>query len=196
MRLPNSAHTSRPWRIDETHPRLPARGRVGAAGAARPGRLPSAGAAGRLPGPVAEFLPPRPDVLRDPVGGRGAARLGRPGRRPRLQGADAPRPVAGRSARRPVRPGLRRAPLHLALPARRRVRRGDRQPDHAGGHAHRLGPRWGRRLRRPDGRLGEARRTARDRLHGRDQAGSAPDRLPAILREWRAWPGEPTPANT
>ena len=35
------------------------------------------------------------------------------------------------------------------------------------------------RLPRPDGRLGEAKRSARGRLHGRDQAVSVPDRLPA-----------------
>jgi hypothetical protein len=31
--------------------------------------------------------------------------------------------------------------------------------------------------RRPDGRLGEAKRTIRDRLHGRDQAVPIPDRV-------------------
>ncbi len=36
-----------------------------------------------------------------------------------------------------------------------------------------------RRLQRPDGRLRQAKRTARDRLHGRDQAVPAPDRVPA-----------------
>ena len=36
-----------------------------------------------------------------------------------------------------------------------------------------------RRLPRPDGRPREAKRSARERLHGRDQAVPAPDRLPA-----------------
>ncbi len=47
-----------------------------------------------------------------------------------------------------------------------------------GVHAHRLGPGRDRRLPRPDGRLGEAKRPVRDRLHGRDQAVPAPDRVP------------------
>src|SRR4030095_3201144 len=182
------------------HRRLPARGCVGAADAGRPGRLPSAGAAGGLARPVAKLLPRRPHALRDPVEGRGAARLGRPRRRARLQGADAPRPIAGGSARRPIRPGLRRAPLHVALPARGRVGGGDRQPDHARGHAPRLGPRPDGRLPRPDGRLGEAKRTARDCLHGRDQPVPAPDRVPADDATDRAElagarGGEPTPAH-
>jgi len=66
----------------------------------RPRRLLSAVAGDRLGRSVAGLLPRRPHALRDPVEGRGAARLGRPGRRPRLQGADAPRPVAGGSALR------------------------------------------------------------------------------------------------
>ncbi len=37
----------------------------------------------------------------------------------------------------------------------------------------------GGRLPRPDGRVGEAKRAARDSLHGRDRAVPAPDRLPA-----------------
>jgi hypothetical protein len=39
MSLPNTAHTSRPWRIHELTPRLPARGRLGAAGDGRPADL-------------------------------------------------------------------------------------------------------------------------------------------------------------
>src|SRR5215211_1833398 len=160
------------------HPRLPARGRVGASGDGRRGRLPSTGAAVCLGRSVSKLLRRGPHALRDPVGGRGAARLGRPGRRPRLQGADAPRPVAGRSARRPVRPGLRRPPFLLAVPARRRVGRRDRQPDHARSPAHRLDPGPDGRLPRPDGCSREAKRTVRDRLHGRDQAVPAPGRVP------------------
>ena len=41
-----------------------------------------------------------------------------------------------------------------------------------------LGPGRDRRLPRPDGRLGEAERDLRNRLHGSDQAVPAPDRLP------------------
>jgi hypothetical protein len=50
--------------------------------------------------------------------------------------------------------------------------------NHTRRHAHRLGPRPDRRLPRPDGRPREAKRTARYRLHGRDQAVPAPDRVP------------------
>ncbi len=48
-----------------------------------------------------------------------------------------------------------------------------------GGHAPQLGPTRDRRLPRPDSRLCKAKRAARERLHGRDQAVSAPDRVPA-----------------
>ena len=179
MRLPNTAHTSRPWRIHELTRDFRLEDVWALPTPGGPDDFPRLVQQIGLGRPVAKLLPRRPHALRDPVEARGAARLGRPGRRPRLQGADAPRPVAGGSARRPIRPGLRRAALHLAVPARRRVGRGDRQPDHARGHAHRLGPGRDRRLPRPDGRLREAKRTARDRLHGRDQAVPAPDRVPA-----------------
>src|SRR6266542_6754836 len=49
------------------HPRLPARGRVGAGDARRPGRLPSAGAEDRLRRPVAKCVPRHPHALGDPV---------------------------------------------------------------------------------------------------------------------------------
>src|SRR5437588_219930 len=101
--------------------------------AGRPGRLPSARAAGSLARPVAESLPRCQHALRDPVEARRAARLGQAERWRRLQGADAPRPVAGGFARRPFGPGLRRASLRSAVPARGRVGCGDRQPDHARG---------------------------------------------------------------
>src|SRR5260221_13443821 len=89
-----------------THGRLPARGRVGTADAGRPGRLPSAGAVvglARRPGPSLRLLR-RPRALGDPVEGRRAARLGRPGRRPRVGAADAARPVARGLSRGPPRP--------------------------------------------------------------------------------------------
>src|SRR4029450_13153571 len=226
MRLPNTAHTSRPWRIHELtgdfrledvwalptpggpddFPRL-----VQLVASADPSQTSSPAVrtvfslrrkgGGLLDcDPPPTPPPPRPHALRDPVEGRGAARLGRPRRRARLQGADAPRPIAGGSARRPIRPGLRRAPLHVALPARGRVGGGDRQPDHARGHAPRLGPRPDGRLPRPDGRLGEAKRTARDCLHGRAEPVAAPDRVPADDATDRAElagarGGEPTPAH-
>src|SRR5215216_7455137 len=67
-------------------PRLPAGGRVGAADAGRPGRLASAGAADRRGRSVEKLVRRRPCALDTPVEGRGAARLGPPGRRPGLQG--------------------------------------------------------------------------------------------------------------
>src|SRR6266513_1474886 len=101
-RSPNEAsehRTQLPTVADpRAHPRLPARGRVGAADAGRPGRLPSTDATDRLVRPGAELLPRRPRAVRDPVEGRGAARVGHPGRGARLQGPDAPRPAAGGSA--------------------------------------------------------------------------------------------------
>ena len=57
------------------------------------------------------------------------------------------------------------APLQAALPARRRVRGRDRQPDRARRHARRLGPEPRRRLPWPDGGAGQAERNLRGRLH-------------------------------
>src|SRR5438067_613077 len=68
--------------------------------------------------PFTQFLLGRPHALRDPLEARGAARLGQRRRRPRLTGADPPRPVAGRSAGPPVGPEVRGAPFHLAVSAR------------------------------------------------------------------------------
>ena len=183
MRLPNTAHTYRPWRIHEIARDFRLED-AGAADAGRPGRLPSAGAADRRGRSVEKLVRHRPRSLGAPVEGRGAARVGPPGRRPGLQGADAPRPVAGGPARRRVRPGLR--PVYLALPARRRVRRGDGQPDRPRGHA--LG--WV-----PDGAAGYRGQMAvllkpngpvRRRLHGRDQAVPVRDRLPGANATDRA----------
>ena len=178
MRLPNTAHTSRPWRIHEL---------------TRDFRLEDVWA---LP------TPGGPDDF--PGWWAGSPRAGDPSRglRRGLRALFAIRwklgellgwddPDAGLGSRVPtlrdrLPADLRDAPsgpdfaraLHLALPARRRVGGGDRQPDRARGHAPRLGPGRDRRLPRPDGRPGEAERTARDRLHGRDQAVPAPDRVP------------------
>src|SRR5215217_2599577 len=161
MRLPNTAHTSRPWRIHEI---------------ARDFRLEDVWALPTPGGPDDFPRLVRQIAAGDPVEGRRAARLGPPGRRPRLQGADAPRPVAGVPARRPIRPGLR--PVHLALPARRRVRRGDGQPDRPRGHAPRLGPGRGGRLPGADGGPAQAERSTWDCIHGCDQAVPVRDRLP------------------
>jgi len=200
MRLPNTVHTSRPWRIHE----LTRDFRLEDVWA-----LPTPGGPDDFPRLVQRMVAGDPSqgssraartlfAIRWKVG-RGAARLGRPGRRPRLGAADAARPVAGGSARRPIWPGLRGAPLHLALPARRRVGRGDRQPDSSRREAHRLGPRRDRRLPRPDGRLRQATRTAGNAY----MAAIKPFRYrivyPALMRqigrEWRAGTGDRTPAH-
>src|SRR6266511_2739612 len=109
------AHLS-PLADTRARPRLPARGRVGTANAGRSGRLPPAGAELCF-GQLATFLSRRAHAVRDPGEARGAARLGRSGRRPWLQGADAPRPVASGYARYP-RARLRRTALRLAVPTR------------------------------------------------------------------------------
>src|SRR5439155_20354940 len=161
-----------------SHPGLPAGGRVGAADARRPRGLPSAGPADRLVRAGTEFLRRRPHALRDPVEARGRARPRPPAGRPGRQGAEPARPVAGGSARHNARLGLPRAPLHPAVLPRRRVGGGARQPNRARGHTPRLGPRWDRRVPGPDGHPREATWTPRERLHGRDRAVPAPDRVP------------------
>ena len=178
MRLPSTAHTSRPWRIHE----LTRDFRLEDVWA-----LPAPGGPDDFPRLVQRFasLDPthsrprvRPHALRDPVEARRALRLGRAGRRRRLSGADPPRPDAGGSARRPIRPGLRPLPftsLYLiddewAAEIANRTMHGvmhiGRVPDEAGGYRAQLAV-----LVKPNGRLG-------DRLHGRDQAVPPPDRVP------------------
>ncbi len=181
MRLPDTAHTSRPWRIHE----LTGDFRLEDVWA-----LPTPGGPDDFPRLVQWWAssgdPSQASASRavrtlwtirwkagellgwdGPDAGPGP---GRPG---------ASRPAAGGPERGPARPGVRCPPLHLAVPDRRRVGRGDRQPDRSRDPAHRLGPGRDRRLPRPDGRPREAERAARDRLHGRDQAVPAPDRVPA-----------------
>ena len=176
MRLPNSAHTSRPWRIHELTPDFKLED-VWA--------LPTPGGPDNFPRLVQLITSGRPsDRASAPPArslrsaGRWSYWLGPPGRRRWRPGADAPRPVDGGSARCPIRPGLRRAPLHVALPARRRVGGGDRRPDRTSVPYTRLGSGPRRRLPQPDGRSGEAKRAARHRLHGRDHAVPAPDCVP------------------
>src|SRR5208282_6678909 len=82
-----------------SHRRLPARGRMGPPDAGRPRRFPPAGTADGLGRSGARLLPHGPPALDDPMEARGAARLGRPARRPRPGAAHAPRPAAGGPAR-------------------------------------------------------------------------------------------------
>ena len=199
MRLPNTAHTSRPWRIHELTRdfrledvwALPAPG--------GPDDFP------RLVQLIASFDPSQSSSravrtlfairwkLGELLGWDGPdAGLGSrvPTLRDRLP-ADL-RDAAG--------PGLRRAPLHLAVPARRRVCRGDRQPDHARRHAHRLGPGRDRRLPRqmavlvkPNGLFGTAYMAA---IRPFRHLIVYPPMMREIEREWRARAGEPTPAGS
>ncbi len=179
MRVPNTAHTSRPWRIHELTHDFRLEDVWALPGVGGPDDFP------RLVQQIASYDPSQSSscavrtlfAIRWKIGellGWDGPDTGVGSRVPTLRDR---LPVDLRDG--PSRPGLRRAPLHLAVPARRRVGRGDRQPDHARGHAHRPGPGPDRRLPRPDGRPREAKRTARDRLHGRDQAVPAPDRVPA-----------------
>ena len=181
MRLPNTAHTSRPWRIHE----LTGDFRLEDVWA-----LPTPGGPDDFPRLV-QWWASRGDPSHASVSCAVRTLFAIRWKVGELLGWDGPDAGLGPGlpALRdrlpedlrdgPARPGLRCAPLHLAVPDRRRVGRGDRQPDRARGHAHRLGSRRDRRLPRPDGRPRQAKRAARDRLHGRDQAVPAPDRVPA-----------------
>ena len=109
-----------------------------------------------------------------------AVRLGRSRLRRGPPGVDAARPPAGRSAQRSTRTGPQFGPDDSALPDPGRIRGRDVQPDGALGHAHRLGPGRDGRLPRSDGGSGQAQRTVRGGVHGRDQAVSPPARLPGV----------------
>src|SRR5215218_8611658 len=115
MRLTNTANTSRPWRIHEL---------------TRNFRLEDVWALPTPGGPDDFSRLVQAIASGDPS--HGSSRVARAlwairwkvGELLGWDGAD-----AGGSARRCTRAGLRRAPLHLAVPDRRRVRRGDRQPN-------------------------------------------------------------------
>jgi hypothetical protein len=133
------------------HPRLPARGRVRAAHARA--LTTSLGWRRYSPRATHRSTPPAPPARSSRAAGRWGS----------CSAGITPTPATARSARRfatgcrricarPLRPGLRHAPLHLALPARRRAGGGARQSDRSRGHAHRLGRRRVQRLPGPDGR--------------------------------------------
>jgi hypothetical protein len=176
MRLPNTAQTSRPWRIHE----LTQDFRLEDVWA-----LPTPGGAdefGRLVHLIASGDPSR--------GSPRAVRMlwairWKVGKLLRWDSLDA---GSGAPIRDWLPADLRAAPSgsdFAALPftslylARRRVGGGDRQSDHARHDARRLGPGRDGRLPWPAGRLREAKRAARNRLHGCDQAIPALDRVPA-----------------
>ena len=102
-----------PMAHPRAHPRLPPGGRVGAADAGRPRRLPPAGAAVHVRPPGAERLARRAGAVGDPVEGRellgwdGPDGGGRPGRRRSAAGCPptcATAPAARTSTRRRSRP--------------------------------------------------------------------------------------------
>src|SRR5262249_24553043 len=160
MRLPNTAQTSRPWRINELTQdfrledvwALPTPG--GADAFHRLVHLIASGDPSRRSPRSVRLLWAIRWKLGELLGWDGAdAGPAAPTLRDRLP---------AESARRSLRPRLHGAPLHLALPTRRRVGGGDRQPDYARRNARRLDPRRDGRLPRPAGRLREAERTARN----------------------------------
>ncbi len=179
MKLPNTAHTSRPWRIHEL---------------ARDFRLedvwalPTPGGPGDFPRLVR--LIASGNASRDSKGPAHALwairlKLGEllrwdegPDAAPRPGPAVAPRPAARRPARGPVRPAPPHVAVRPALPDRRRVGRGDHQPDRTRDPAPRLGPGHTRPLPWPARRLRQAERPPRQRLHDRHYALPPPDRLP------------------
>ena len=196
MRLPKTAHTSRPWRIHElTGLRLED---VWA--------LPT-------PGGPGDFLgwcgcSPRATLAGSSRAARtlfairwkvGELRLGRPGRRPRLGGADASRPVADRASRRAIRPGLRGTPFTPLYLVDDEFAAEIAKPDRSRDHSHRLGPGRDGGYRgemavyvKPNGLLGNAY-----------MAAIAPFRhlivYPPMLREmgrnWRGAPASRRPAH-
>ncbi len=191
MPLPESAHTSQPWRIHEIahdfrledvwalptpggpddFPRL-----VEAFGSFDPGRDSS---------PPVRFL----FALRWKIGD--LLKLDEPGagtgsRVPSLRDrvpADLRDGPAGPDS----------APIQDAVPVRRRVGGRDRQPDHARRAAPGLGARRRGWLPRADGRAGQAERPAGHRLHGGDRPVPAPGGLPADAARHRSQAGAPWP---
>jgi len=124
--------------------------------------------------------------------------LGRPGRRPRLRAADAPRPAAGRSARRPIRPGLQPpfTPLYLLDDefAAEIVNRTVHGVMHLGWVPHGTGGYRGQMAVyvKPNGLLGSVYMAA---IRPFRHLIVYPPMMRAIGRDWRAGPGDPTPAR-
>ena len=179
MKLPNSAHTSRLWRIHEIAPDF----RLYDVWA-----LPTPGGPDDFPRLVQQFAVG--DTADNPswfartlfaIRWKLGALLGwdDPDFGVGSRMTDAARAVADRSTLRSGRAPVRLSPLHVGLPDGQRVGSGDRQPDGARSAASRLGSRRRGRISRPDGRSGEAERSVREGIYGRDRTVSAPDRLPA-----------------
>ena len=156
------AHTSRPWRIHELAPDFRLEDVWALPTPGGPDDFPRLRGADDLERPVAAA--PRARRARcGPSGGSSASWFGwdDPDAGRRRPGADAARPVAARTCARRAGPEADDAAVRAALPARRRVGGGDRQPDRPRRRARRLGARRGGRLPRRDGGLREAERAVR-----------------------------------
>ena len=160
MRIPNTAHTSRPWRIHE----LTRDFRLEDVWA-----LPTPGGPDDFPRLVRQMASADPS--------KGSSRAARAlfairWKLGELLGWDDRTPASAPGCRRsatgcrricatphPARPSTRSRSPRCTCSATSSPR--DRQPDRARDHAPRLGPRRDGRLPRPDGRLREAERSAR-----------------------------------
>ena len=179
MRLPNTAHTSRPWRIHELTHDFRLEDVWALPGVGGPDDFP------RLVQQIASFDPSQSSscavrtlfVIRRKLGellGWDDADAGLGSRVPTLRDR---LPADLRDG--PSGPEFDALPFtSLYLTDDEWAAEGANRTMHGVIH---IGPGPGPdgRLSRPDGRLGEAKRSARGRLHGRDQAVPVPDRLPA-----------------
>ena len=148
MKLPDAAHTSRPWRIHEIAPTSGSRTCGRCRRPAAPDDFPLL-VRGYRPADPAEARRAPPARSGDPAGGSGSCSAGTsqdtglgssvPTLRDRL-------PADLRDA--PARPGLRRAPLHLAVPDSRTSGRPRWPTGPSTGSCTRLGRGRGRRLPR------------------------------------------------
>ena len=179
MRLPNAAHTSRPWRIHE----LTRDFRLEDVWA-----LPTPGGPDDFPrlvqmiasgDPSQRSLARRPHAVGDPLEARGAARLGRPGRRPRLAGCRRSATVCQRicATRHPGRISAR-FPSARCICSTTSGRR--RSPTRrCTGSCTSAGSRTGPAATAARWPFWSSQTGCSGRLHGRDQAVPPPDRLPA-----------------
>ena len=129
---PDSAHTSRPWRIHEIAPDFRLEDVWALPTPGGPDDFPRLVQAARLGRPVAAARR-RPSRALFAIRWKLGALLGwdRRGRRPRRAGPDAAATGCPPTCATPPPARTSRAPVHPAVPDRRRVGRGDRQPDRA-----------------------------------------------------------------
>ena len=169
MRLPEAAHTARPWRVHALTQDFEVEDVW---------RLPTPGGPDDLARLVEQFAAPDDDrdelpavvralfALRWKLGELLGLDEDGTGLEERVPSLRERLPADLRDGSRGRTPGVRRerpptGPLQLRLPHARRVARRDRQPHRARAAAHRLGARRRRRPSRADGRAGQAERPAR-----------------------------------